>query len=432
MHIHDGSSNVPLRLKLDTLLSLMPEVDPSKIDFKAVNAALAEAFVAEGLQADGTPNLVQVIEMPSLDGSLSFTLTVAPQLFEPGDLDPLTATILLSQLQIRIDENAVKTGMLKVESDTQAFEKDQQESLDAMREADAAEDRALAAAKEAQAGNIASAVMAVIGAILGGVIATIFGGAVLGAIAVAGAVMALQEVISVGIKSNPSLTYDDGLGGRKQYGATFADFIEMGSAQRIKDGNLVIAEQNDKGEWVDRNGKVIQDPHITNPGATIMSPTQFRDMNVGLAIGITVFMTVIMLAGGIHALRNPADVIKVAERLSKFMTVGDVGLTVAKAENVATVVEVVDTVGNSAVQGTEAGLNHRTATEQLNLANANALKSYIQSMLNAQVQQMHLTQEFVHDLVEQLTDILSTVARTIGETFKVQHQVTLNLVVAPG
>lgn len=431
MHMHtDGSNRPPLQLKLDTLLSLMPEIDPSKINLEEVNALLAEAFVADGLQADGTPSLVQVIKMPSPDGALSFTLTVAPELFEPGNLDPLTATILLSKLQTKIDENAIRTGMLKVEADRDAFERDQKESEDAMREADAAEDRAIAAAKEAQAGNIASAVMAVIGAILGAVIASIFGGAVLGVIAVVGAVMALQEVISVGIKSNPSLTYDDGMGGKKQWGATLADFVEMGSAQRIKDGNLIVAEQNDKGQWIDHKGKIIEDPHVTHPGVMVMTKKEFNDMNVGTAIGLTVFMTVLMLAGGIHALRNPADIIKVAERLGKFMKVGDVGLTVAKAENVSTVVEVVETVGNSAVQGTEAGLNVRTAEEKLNLANANALKSHIQSMLDAQVKQMHLTQEFLNELVELLTDALSNVAKTIGDTFQVQHQVIQNLVPA--
>lgn len=433
MHMHtDGTNRPALQLKLDTLLSLMPEIDPSKINLEEVNALLAEAFVADGLQADGTPSLVQVINMPSASGALSFTLTVAPELFEPGHLDPLTATILLSKLQTKIDENAVRTGMLKVESDRDAFEAEHKKSEQAMRDADAAEDRAIAAAKEAQAGNIASAVMAVVGAILGAVVAAIFGGAVLGVIAVIGAVMALQEVVSVGIKSNPKLTYDDGMGGKKQYGATLADFVEMGSAQRLKDGNLVIAEQNDKGQWIDHNGKIIQDPHVTHPGATIMTKKQFSDMNVGVAIGLTVFMTVLMLAGGIHALRNPTDIIKIAERLGKFMKVGDVGLTVAKAENVATAAEVVETVGSSAVQGTEAGLNIRTASEQLNLANANALKSHIQSMLDAQVKQMHLTQEFLNELVELLTDALSTVAKTIGDTFQVQHQVTQNLVAATG
>lgn len=433
MHMHtDGTNRPPLQLKLDTLLSLMPEIDPSKVNLEEVNALLAEAFVADGLQADGTPSLVQIVKMPGANGALNFTLTVAPELFEPGDLDPLTATILLSKLQTKIDENMVRTGMLNVDADRDEFERSQEKSEQAMRDADAAEDRAMAAAKEAQAGNIASAVMGVVGAILGAVVAAIFGGAVLGVIAVVGAVMALQEVVTVGLKSNPKLTYDDGLGGKKQIGITLADLVEMGSAQRIKNGDLVIAEKNDKGQWVDHKGKIIEDPHVTHPGAVIMTKKEFSDMNVGVAIGLTVFMTVLMLAGGIHAMRNPTDIIKIADRLGKFMKVGDVGLTVAKAENVATVAEVVETVGTSAVQGTEAGLNLHTADEKRTLANVNALKSHIQSMLDAQAKQMHLTQDFLNELVELLTDALSTVAKTIGDTFQVQHQVIQNLVPATG
>jgi hypothetical protein len=433
MHMHtDGPGAPPLQLKLDTLLSLMPGVDPSKIDLESINALLSEAFVAEGLQADGTPNLVQIIKMPTPNGAPSFSVTVAPELFEPGHLDPLTATILLSQLQNKINENTLKTGMLKVEADRQAFESEQKKSEQAMRDADAAEDRALAAAKDAQNANIAGAVMGVIGAILAGIVAFIFGGAVLTIVFVLGAIMAAQEVINVGIKSNPKLTYDDGQGGKKQYGAGFTDLIEMDTARRIKEGSLVVATLNDKNQWVDSKGKIIQDPRLTHPNAVIMSPQQVKDMTMGLAIGLTVFMTVVMLAGGIFAIRNPVDVIKVAERLSKFMKVGDVGLTVAKAENVATIAEVVETVGSSAVQGTEAGLNERTAREQLILATANALKSHIQSMLDAQAKQMQMTQDFLHDLVEQLTESLSTVAKTIGNTFQVQHQVIQNMVTATG
>ena len=433
MHMRsDGGVHLPLQLKLDTFLSLMPGFDPSKVDLESVNALLSEAFVADGLQADGTPPLVQVIKMPTLNGGISFTVTMAPALFPPGKMDPLTATILLSQLKTKIDENTVKTSMLIVEGARDAFERSQKKSEETMRLSNEAEDRAAAAARDAQNGNISSATMAVVGAILGGVLAFIFGGWPLGVVAIAGAVLAAQELISVGVKSNPNLTYDDGQGGKRHYGATFSDFVEMGSASRLRDGSLVIASKNDKGVWVDSKGKVIPDPHEKNPNAIVMTPKAFNDMNVGVAIGITVFITVMMLAGGIYALRNPADVIKVAERLSKFMKVGDVGLTVAKAENVGTVLEVVETVGNSATQGAEAGLNYRAAEEKMNLANANALKAFIQSMMNAQVQQMQLTQEFLNNLVEALNEALSTVAKTIADTFQVHHQVALNLVPASG
>jgi hypothetical protein len=428
----DGSNKPPLQLKLDTLMSLMPELDPSKIDVDSVNALLADAFVAEGLQADGTPppSLIQVIKMPKLNGHNSFTLTVAPQLFAPGELDPLTATVLLSQLQIKIDENAIKTGMLNIDADREAFERSQKKSEESMREADAAEDRAAAAAQEAKGGKIASAVMAVIGAIIGAVIASIFGGALLGGLALMGAFMALQEVVSVGIQSsdNPALKYKNAQGGDEHYGATFQDFISMGSAQRVKDGNLVIASQNTKGEWVNQQGKIIQDPRLTNPNAVIMSPKAFNDMSVGTAIGLTVFMTVMMLAGGIYAIRNPTDIVKVAERLTKLgVKVGDVGVTVSKAESIGTMVTGVSTAGGAAGDMTAAVLKKKTADEQLNLANANALKTFIQSMLDAQAKQMQMTQDFIHNLVELLQESLTVVAKSIGATYQLQVQIAQNL-----
>lgn len=416
MTTSDVKNATPIRFDVQAFARLFPELKDA--DLTQVGALLEQAYVAAGKSYGADLPLVQFEQASNV---LVVQLPAAPEIIPPLEMDEVGGDgmmALLGWLQSETTGQATAAHTLKLQGQSEEFQRQADLAESRRQESYAAADQAAKAAEESKHGKNALVAFGFIAAALTAAVAFVFGGPALAVVAAAGLTMAILDTVNTAMQ-NANVMRTDIHGNQVKLDISIGGLVQMSFEADEALGNIVVIRKNADGQFVDGKGNVIPDPRTTaKPGARVMTQEQYNKDVMAATIAITVFIAVAMLTTGIGGARMAAKeaTSRAADMVGKINKFLGTNATVSKAETLAAAAESAAAIAESVTGGVSAGLDGKLAGDTLHLAETNALKKHLEAMINVLAQESEMTRQVIEKLINDLTESLAAVAKAIGST----------------
>lgn len=360
------------------------------------------------------PGLVTQSNVPLL---LHWVSAAVPMLARPDKIDADSLSALLGALNESITKEQVKTGTETIKigaADREAMTKKVKEQMEiaaqkAKEAAEAAENNKIAGWCQAIFGLI-GAVLGIVGAVFAA-IGTAGAGTPLVVVAVIGAVLAVQDVANMAVKE-AGVEVTNVNGDKKALDISFGGMIGAIVDQQLKDGTIVEIRKDASGNYIDKEGNVIQDPHLdAKPGAIFMDEKQLGDWKMGWTITTSLLIAAGTMATGVAGMAG-------MERAAKAAAKAGEGLSRAAtaAERVTEGAQVAADLGQAASTGVQGGIGIKVADLNRDSDRARAGKAYYENMIKEIGMRMNMTQDMIRELVTRMNDAFDQMSASIAGT----------------
>lgn len=335
-------------------------------------------------------------------------VSIAPSPFASGLVPKFDEAKLMQDLaeaHADLTKEGIKTSnqrLLEAERERKLIN---QKILDLMANAAKLADEAKKAASESKVAGWAEAIGGLVGAVAAwvgvGVSLAVTGGASapLVFVAVSGSLAALQDVTNMGLKED-GVKWKSVTGESKQADVSFGGMIDAIVDQQIVDGTIVEIRKNSNGDFVDKNGLVIEDPHKTaRPGTIFMTSKELAEWKMGWTITTTLVVAAATIMAGYGAAEfahKGAIVASKAADFGKLAKFGEIG-----AEGVGIVADTFQAVA-SIVQGT---ITLKLSEIDADTDEARAWKAFYESSVKELTQRLSIIMELIKQLVKNMNEI---------------------------
>jgi hypothetical protein len=352
-----------------------------------------------------------VMLSPFVPSPISFTLANVPSLAKPMSIDIDSINMLIGALNYAITREQVKTGTASIDADNAAkleMNKKIKEQLEAIK-TKAAE--AKEAAGEDKVAGWCEAIGLLVAAGLACAAVVFSGGAsaALAVLAVAGAVMAIQDVVNMSLKE-AGTQYTACTGETKQLDVSFNGMIDAIVDRQLVDGTIVeVHEDTVNGGWLDKNNKKVD---TSKPGPLYFTKEELADWKMGWSVTTTLLITAAMMVTGYGAYKGWGAITKVVDAADKSAKAAK---TASAAERVTEGMSVVADVEAASAQIYQGSVGVKLAEINSDTDRARAYKAYYDSMIKEIGQRMGLAHEAIQTLVERMNEIYDAMSKSVAE-----------------
>ncbi|MES3002903.1 MAG: type III secretion system translocon subunit SctE [Pseudomonadota bacterium] len=390
--------------------------------------------VAGQLNLPSQPELVQVILN---EGALPrFSVRAVPRLAEPEKYDSDTLSELLAELTNATTTLGLYTARAKTDLDAAARKDLQQKAKEQM---EIAMQKAKEAADNAEKNRIAgwcSAIFGLIGAAFGclaavcgvmaataatvatgGAAAPLAVGSVLLVIAaVTGALMAIQEVVNMGLQEGKVEVPDPVNGGMKPADCSFGGLVDAIVTAQILDGSIAIVKK-------DENGNVISDTRDKakgnfGAGCIVMDEKQLEEWKTGWTVTTSLLVAIGSIACGIGGAVGIEKALKGTIQAGKALQ---------QLERVGAIVDLFTDVGQAAAAISEGVVGIFTAHLHADTDRARAAKNRYDQMLKLLGEQMRATEDLVQAITTQMDAIITAMSENIAGVVRNRQTIAVNI-----
>jgi hypothetical protein len=260
--------------------------------------------------ADRKAPLLTLSDVPK-NGADEWLHALRPPSLEALEIDMDTISCYVSALEMVFTSLQTDVTMESIEINKLQKKADFEKAQEEQRKAEAKAKEAKEAAGKAMIGEWIAAIAGVIGAVLATIGAFIMTGPLLGCVAVAGCLMAVQSLTNTALKQDSmngnKHTVTDALGKEHQLSLSWGLAVEMAQAQTVADGGIL--REDGKGNVIDAKGKIMTKDEIKaafekNPAVRIMSEDQLGKERLAATLVVEIGIAVAMIGCGIKGMLN--------------------------------------------------------------------------------------------------------------------------------
>lgn len=355
-----------------------------------------------------------------------FSVKAVPRLAEPEKFDSDTLSEMLVELTNSITTISALTAREKTDHDA-ANRKDLQKKAKEQMEIQMhkAKDEADNAEKNKIAGWC-SAIFGLLGAAFGclaagaAILAT-GGGATVGSVllvvaCVAGALMAIQEVVNMGIQEAKIEIDDPVNGGKKRLDVGFGGMVDAIVTAQILDGSIAVVKRDD-------NGNVISDTRDKAKanfglGCIVLDEKQLEQWKTGWTVTTSLLIAIGSIACGI------GGAVGIEKALKGTLKAGE---ALHQLERVGTAVDLITDVGQATSSIAQGIVGIITANVHADSDRARAEKNRYDQMLKLLAEQMGATNDLVREIMTQMDSLVTAMSENIAGVVKNRQTIAANM-----